>query len=164
MKKLALCLFFTLFLLSFFIPPKEVLAAQYYEGKRMIIIVGYGPGGGYDRLARLLAKHLPKYIPGKPSIIVENMPGADSMIAANHLYNIAKPDGLTIGTFTRGLPFAQLTKVDGVKYDLTKYSWIGSSAVEAIILVIRADLPYKTFHDLQKTRAPIPMGGTGAAD
>jgi len=160
----------TLYLLTVFfvlialISPGKLLSAPYYEGKRMTIIVGYGPGGGYDRMARLMAKHLPKHIPGKPTIIVENMPGADSMIAANHVYNIAKPDGLTIGTFSRGLPFAQLTKVDGVKYDLTKYSWIGSSAVEAIILVIRADLPYKTFHDLQKTREPIPMGGTGAAD
>ncbi|MDI7258909.1 MAG: tripartite tricarboxylate transporter substrate-binding protein [Thermodesulfobacteriota bacterium] len=163
-QKSALYLPIIFFVLIVFIAPRELLSAPYYEGKRMTIIVGYGPGGGYDRMARLLAKHLPKHIPGKPTIIVENMPGADSMIAANHLYNIAKPDGLTIGTFSRGLPFAQLTKVEGVKFDLTKYSWIGSSAVEAIILVIRADLPYKTFNDLLKIMEPIHLGGTGAAD
>ena len=76
---------------------RAALAAPYYEGKVLTIVVGYGPGGGYDRVARLLAKHLPKHIPGKPSVIVENMPGAASMMAANHLYNKAAPDGLTIG-------------------------------------------------------------------
>ncbi len=164
MKKLALCLFFVLFLLSFFIPPKELLSAQYYEGKRMTIIVGYGPGGGYDRLARLLAKHLPKYIPGKPSIIVENMPGADSMIAANHLYNIARPDGLTIGTFNRGLPFAQLLKAEGARFDITKYAWIGSAAIEATVLALRTDMPYKTFTDLTNAKETVMIGATGPGD
>ena len=70
-----------------------------YEGKTITIIVGYKPGGGYDRYARLIGKHLPKHIPGKPGVIIQNMPGASSVIAANHLYSIAKPDGLTIGTF-----------------------------------------------------------------
>src|SRR3954470_15004580 len=75
-----------------------------YAGKTVTIIVGYKAGGGYDATARLLARHLPKHIPGKPTIIVQNMPGANSMIAANHVYNVAKPDGLTIGTFNRNLP------------------------------------------------------------
>jgi tripartite-type tricarboxylate transporter receptor subunit TctC len=164
MRKLVLCLLIVLFILSFFIPPKEILAAQYYEGKRITIIVGYAPGGGYDRTARLLAKYLPKYIPGKPSIIVENMPGADSMIAANHLYNIAKPDGLTIGTFNRGLAFAQLLKAEGAKFDTTKYSWIGSAGVEATVLALRTDLPYKSFEDLKKAKETIVVGATGPGD
>ena len=92
--------------------------AQYYAGKTITIVVGYKPGGGYDRTARMLARHLPDHIPGKPSIIVQNMPGANSLIAANHVYNVAKPDGLTIGTFNRNLPIAQLLKVDGVKFDM----------------------------------------------
>jgi tripartite-type tricarboxylate transporter receptor subunit TctC len=89
------------------------------------------------------------------------MEGASSIIAANHIYNIAKPDGLTIGTLNRGLPFAQLTKVEGVKYDITKYAWIGSGAVEATILTIRSDLPYKTIDDLRKVKEPIPLAGMG---
>src|ERR1051325_11251109 len=96
-----------------------------YAGKPVTIIVGYKAGGGYDATARLLARHLPKHIPGKPTIIVQNMPGANSMIAANHVYNVAKPDGLTIGTFNRNLPIAQMTKVDGVKFDMRKFVWIG---------------------------------------
>ena len=101
------------FVLSMFIWSGEVPAAPYYEGKMIKMIVGFSPGGGYDRMTRMLAKHLPKHIPGKPSIVVENMEGASSIIATNYMYNIAKPNGLTIGTFTRGLPFAQLIKLDG---------------------------------------------------
>ncbi len=114
-----------LFIFTIFIPIK-LLAAPYYEGKVVKIIVGSEPGGGYDRMARLIAKHLPKHIPGKPTMIVENMAGAGSLIAANHIYNIAKPDGLTIGAPQRGIPFAQLTKAEGIKFDIMKYSWIGS--------------------------------------
>lgn len=83
------------------------------------------------------------------------------MIAANHLYNLVKPDGLTIGTFNRGLPFAQLLKAEGVKFDLLKYSWIGSAAVEATVLALRTDLPYKTIDDLKKAKDPIHLAAQG---
>ena len=135
--------------------------AQYYAGKTVTIIVGYKTGGGYDATARALARHLPKHIPGKPTVIVQNMPGANSIIAANHVYNVAKPDGLTIATFNRNLPIAQLTGVPGVKYDMTKFAWIGSAASESTILAIRADLPYKTFEDLKKADKEIVIGATG---
>jgi len=135
--------------------------AQYYAGKTVTIIVGYKTGGGYDATARVLARHLPKHIPGKPTVIVQNMPGANSIIAANHVYSVAKPDGLTIATFNRNLPIAQLTKVDGVKFDMTKFAWIGSAATESTILAIRADLPYKNFEDLKKADKPIVIGATG---
>jgi tripartite-type tricarboxylate transporter receptor subunit TctC len=132
-----------------------------YAGKTVTIIVGYKSGGGYDATARLLARHLPKHIPGKPTIIVQNMPGANSLIAANHVFSVAKPDGLTIGTFNRNLPIAQLTKVDGAKFDMRKFVWIGSAASEATILAIRSDLPYKTVEDLKKAPKPIVIGATG---
>ncbi|HWI99531.1 MAG TPA: tripartite tricarboxylate transporter substrate-binding protein [Burkholderiales bacterium] len=132
-----------------------------YAGKTVTIIVGYKAGGGYDATARLLARHLPKHIPGKPTVIVQNMPGANSMIAANHVYNVAKPDGLTIGTFNRNLPVAQLTKVDGVKYDMTKFAWIGSAASECTILALRSDLPYKSVEELKKAKEPLVIGATG---
>src|SRR5689334_1516656 len=107
--------------------------AQSFAGKTVTIIVGYKPGGGYDATARLLARYLPKHLPGKPTVIVQNMPGGNSIIAANHLYNVAKPDGLTIGTFNRNLPIAQLTGVQGVKFDVRKFAWIGSAANETTI-------------------------------
>ncbi len=132
-----------------------------YEGKTVTIVVGYSPGGGYDSVARLLARHLPKHIPGKPTIIVQNMPGANSMISANHIYNVAKPDGLTIGTFNRNLPIAQMAKVDGVKFDMMKFAWIGSASSESTILAIRSDLPYKNFDELRKAGKTIVIGATG---
>jgi tripartite-type tricarboxylate transporter receptor subunit TctC len=135
--------------------------AQPYAGKTVTIIVGYKAGGGYDTTARLLARHLPKHIPGKPTFIVQNMPGANSMIAANHVYNVAKPDGLTIATFNRNLPIAQLTKVEGVKYDMTKFAWIGSAASECTILAVRSDLPYNSVEDLKKAKQPLVIGATG---
>ncbi len=135
--------------------------AQSFAGKTVTIIVGYKPGGGYDATARMLARHLPKHIPGKPSVIVQNMPGANSVIAANHVYNVAKPDGLTIATFNRNLPIAQLTGVEGVKFDVTKFAWIGSAANESTILAIRADLPYKTFEELRKAKETVVIGSTG---
>jgi tripartite-type tricarboxylate transporter receptor subunit TctC len=132
-----------------------------FAGKTITIIVGYKPGGGYDATARLLSRHLPKHIPGKPAMVVQSMPGANSMIAANHVYNAAKPDGTTIATFNRNLPIGQLLKVDGVKYDMTKFAWIGSAASETTVLAIRSDLPYRTFEELRKSGKTIVIGATG---
>src|SRR5437588_6472991 len=136
-------------------------AAAQFAGKTVTIVVGYKPGGGYDATARLLARHLPDHLPGKPTVIVQNMPGGNSIIAANHMYNVAKPDGLTIGTFNRNLPIAQLTRVQGVKYDMTKFAWIGSAANEATILAIRNELPYKNFDELRKAKEQVVIGSTG---
>ena len=147
--------------LSTFLCPNLLCAAPYYEGKTIKLIIGSGAGGAYDQIARLFARHLPKYLPGKPVVVPENMPGASTMIAANHLYSVAKPDGLTIGTFNRGIPFAQLLKVDGARFDVRRFSWIGSGAVEATVLVMRTDVPYKTVDDLRKAKDPIHLAGLG---
>jgi tripartite-type tricarboxylate transporter receptor subunit TctC len=135
--------------------------APYFEGKTVTIVVGYKPGGGYDATARLLARYLPKYLPGSPTVIVQNMPGANSLIAANYVYNAAKPDGLTIGTFNRNLPIGQLLSVDGVKFDMLKFAWIGSAASETTILAVRNDLPYRTVQDLKNAKQPLIVGATG---
>src|SRR5947207_9862228 len=94
--------------------PIAAAAQPNFAGKTVTVLVGYKPGGGYDATARMLARHLPNHISGKPTVIVQNMPGGNSIIAANHIYNVAKPDGLTIGTFNRNLPIAQLTGVQEI--------------------------------------------------
>jgi tripartite-type tricarboxylate transporter receptor subunit TctC len=146
--------------LALFIANSPLYGASLFQGKTITIVVGYKPGGGYDRYARLIGKHLPKYIPGNPGVIVQNMPGASSVIAANHLFSIAKPDGLTIGTFNNATVIAQLIKVEGVRFDLTKFAWLGSAASDAVILSVRSDLPYRTADDLRKAKQFV-IGTTG---
>jgi tripartite-type tricarboxylate transporter receptor subunit TctC len=155
-------LFLIFFILAVIIfPTGDLCAAPYYQGKTITIIVGTNPGGGYDSTGRIVAKYLPKYIPGNPTVIIQNMPGAGHIIAANYIYNISKPDGMTIGTFNRGLPFAQLSKTAGVKFDMRKYVWIGSMTVDPQVLVIRTELPYRTADDLKKAKMPLICASEG---
>ncbi len=145
--------------------PDESLSAPYYENKVIKIVSGSEPGGNYDRIARLFAKHLRKYIPGKPTIIIENMPGAGSLIAANYIYR-QPPDGLAIAAPQRGIPIAQLTKSSGVKYDVMKFEWIGSASTEPMVFAIRTNHVIKNINDLRKTKDPVyvPGAGPGASD
>ncbi len=138
--------------------PAELPAAPYYEGKIITLLVGTEPGGGTDRLGRLIAKYIPKFIPGKPTVVIKNMSGAGGLVPSNYIYSVSKPDGLTFGTFNRGIIFSQLLQVKGVKFDMTKYSWLGSAATESTLLAIRSDLPYKTYEDLRKAKEPLIMG------
>jgi tripartite-type tricarboxylate transporter receptor subunit TctC len=139
----------------------SLAAAPFYEDKVLTIIVGFAAGTGYDQITRVVAKTLPKYLPGKPSIVIQNMDGASSMIAANHVYNRVKPDGLTLFSTHRGLAFMQLLKVDGVKFDMQKFAYIGSVAAETVVLCLRTTLPYKTFDELKKSNKVVYIGGPG---
>src|SRR5438093_4870607 len=98
---------------------------RFFEGKTIRIIVGFSAGGGYDTYSRVIARHLGRHIPGKPTVIVENMPGAGSLIAANHLYKVARPDGLTVGNFAGGLVLAQVLGQQGIELNARKLVWLG---------------------------------------
>ena len=98
---------------------------EFYKGKILRIIVGFAAGGGFDTYARAIGRHLGRHIPGNPTIVVENMPGAGSLIAANHLYNVAKPDGLTIGHFIGGILMLQVFGKPGVEFDARKFEYVG---------------------------------------
>ncbi|GBD30418.1 hypothetical protein HRbin32_01522 [bacterium HR32] len=135
-----------------------------FAGRTVTIVVGYAPGGGYDRTARLVARHLPRYLPGGPAVVVQNMPGANSMVAANHLYSVARPDGLTIGLFARNLVLAQLVGVEGMRVDMRRWQWIGSPAVETDVLAVRADLPYRHVLELRRADPPVVFGASGPGD
>jgi tripartite-type tricarboxylate transporter receptor subunit TctC len=133
----------------------------YYQGKTIKLIPGFPAGVAYDLYARLTAAYLSKHIPGKPDIIVQNMPGAGSMIAANYLYTVAKPDGLTIGSILPTLYFDQLIGRKEVQFDWAKYGWIGSSDRSNHLLYMRSDTPYKTIHDVRSAAEPPKCGSTG---
>jgi tripartite-type tricarboxylate transporter receptor subunit TctC len=135
---------------------------DFYRGKTVTIIVGLAPGGGFDTVARLVARHMGNHIPGNPAVIVENMDGAGSLLAANHLYSVAKPDGLTAGVINELQMINQLTGTDGVQFDARKYGWIGSVQKDSVACTIRADSPYKTAQDLlRQDLPPLIVGATG---
>lgn len=138
-------------------------AADFYDGKTIRIIVCCTPGGFYDRWARLLSRYMPKYIPGNPDILVQNMPGAGSLIATNYVYNVAKPDGLTIAMPLNGIYLDQFVGRKEVRFDVRKMHWIGTQEVSNNVLYVRADSPYKTIDDIVKSKTPVKIGSTGTA-
>jgi tripartite-type tricarboxylate transporter receptor subunit TctC len=144
-------------------PQAWTQAEPFYKGKTIRIMVGSTAGGFYDRWARLFARYMGKYIPGQPEIIAQNMPGAGSVIAANHVFNVAKPDGLTIAMPLNSLYVDQLAGRSEVQFDLRKFHWIGSPAVESVIMYMRADTPYRSIADIVKAKEPPKCGGTGTA-
>ena len=135
-------------LLLLTLAPSLFAQANYYQGKQIKVVVGFTAGGFYDRWARLLSRYMPKYIPGNPEMIVQNMPGAGSVVATNYVYSVAKPDGLTIGFPSNGIYLDQLVGRPEVKFDIRKFAWIGSPVKEPMIFYIRTDAPFKTIFDV----------------
>ena len=135
----------------------------YYKGKTISIVAGTKAGDVYDLYARMFAQYLPKYIPGNPNIIVQNMPGAGSMIAANYVYNVANPDGLTIGAIFPALYFDQVVQRREVKFDFSKFLWLGSPVKSNHLLYMRADGPYTSIDAVIKAGTPPKCGATGTS-
>ena len=143
--------------------PLGELSAQstFYQGKTITFIVGSGAGTAYDMYARLLGNHIGKYIPGNPSVIMQNMPAAGGMVAANYVYEVAKPDGLTLASINPAHYFNQLQGNKEVKFDWTKFTWLASSDKSEHMLYMRTDAPYKTIQDVRKASEPPKCGATG---
>ncbi len=141
-------------------PAAAQSAADFYRGKQIIFMVGSSPGGGYDTIARLVARHLANHIPGNPSIVVENTPGGGSLTMTNRIYRVAPQDGTVIGLVQRGVLLAQLTKQPNVQFDVTKLNWIGSVSPEHSLVVSWHTAPVKTLQDLLSMQ--LIVGGTGA--
>jgi len=150
-------------LLLFLVLPSGSARAQgdFYQGKTITFVVGYLAGDGYDIWTRLLAAHLSKHIPGAPNLIAQNMPGAGSMIAANYIYNVAKPDGLTIGSIGPSLYLDQLVGKKEVKFDWARFGWVGSTENTPWLLYMKTDTPYKTIEDVRKAKQPPKCSATG---
>jgi tripartite-type tricarboxylate transporter receptor subunit TctC len=133
----------------------------FYQGKTITIIVAAKAGDVYDLYPRLLAEFLPKYIPGNPNIIIQNVAGAAGLIGTNQLYNTAKPDGLTLGATYAALYFEQLVQRPEAKFDWNKFIWIGSPVNSSSLMYMRADTPYKTIEDIRTASTPPKCGATG---
>jgi len=138
----------------------------FYKGRQLNLIVGYGPGGGYDLAARLVARHIGRFIPGYPSVTVQNMVGAGSLRAANYLYGAAPKDGATFGLFGSDIPMIGLIGVNpAVQFDARKFTWLGSSSSfrdDAYVLIVRADAKSPSIAEARRPgAAPLVLGGTG---
>jgi len=133
-----------------------------FQGKTIRIVTGYPAGDVNDLWPRLITQHMGKYIPGNPIFIVQNMPGASSMIAANYVASVAKPDGLTLGWIAPTLYFDQLVGRKEVQYDWAKYSFIGSPSPSDHLLYMRADSPYQNIEDIRRHAEPPKCGSGGA--
>ncbi|OGQ84297.1 MAG: hypothetical protein A3F90_15880 [Deltaproteobacteria bacterium RIFCSPLOWO2_12_FULL_60_19] len=153
----AIVLFATLSLIS------SLSAQDFYQGKQIKIIVGNTAGGFYDRWGRLLARHLPKHIPGNPEIIVQNMAGAGSIIATNYVSGVSKPDGLTLLMPNSAIYLDQLVGRTEVQFDMRKFAWIGSPVSEPMLIYMRRDAPYQTIADIRKAKEPPRCGSTGTS-
>ena len=166
MKRSRLLLTFLLTLLIIFsgiVPQVRAQDESFYKGKTITIVIGSTAGGFYDRWGRLFARYMGKYIPGNPEIIAQNMAGAGSVIATNHVYNVAKPDGLTVAMPLNSVYVDQLVGRGQVKFDLRKFHWIGSPSIEPSIMYMRSDAPYKSIEDIIKAKEAPKCGGTGTS-
>jgi tripartite-type tricarboxylate transporter receptor subunit TctC len=144
---------------------REVRAQDdtFYKDKTITVVVGSTAGGFYDRWGRLFARYMGQYIPGNPEIIAQNMAGAGSVIATNHVYNVAKPDGLTLLMPLNSVYVDQLVGRPQVQFDLRKFHWVGSPSIEPSIMYMRSDAPYKSIEDIIKAKVAPKCGGSGTS-
>ena len=136
-------------------------AEPFANGKPITVLIGFGPGGGYDLWGRLVARHIGKYLPGRPNGVPQNMPGAGSLTVANYIYSVAPKDGSVIGIFARDAALAPLTGQPGARFDPLKISWIGSPAVETNICIAHRNARVKSIADLKRTELIVGDIGPG---
>jgi tripartite-type tricarboxylate transporter receptor subunit TctC len=134
-------------------------ADEFYRGKNIRIVVGFSAGGGFDTYARTLSRHIGKHIPGQPTVVVENMTGAGSLIAANHVYKVAKPDGLTIGHFIGGLFLGQVLGQKGVEFDARKFEYIGAPISDHVVCAMTKASGITSIEKWMASKTPVKMGG-----
>jgi tripartite-type tricarboxylate transporter receptor subunit TctC len=152
-------------LLAVLVLPGQLRAdpvADFYQGKTITMVVGYTAGGGYDLYARALARHMSKHIPGNPKFVVNNMPGAGSLTAANYLYGVAPKDGTVIGTIGRGLAMEPLIGKGNANFDARRFTWLGSGTNEISVCVVSSSSPVKTWEDVMTRQVSVGGEGSGS--
>ena len=152
-----------LFLFAAVVAMDTSAAAQtpYYQGKTMTIITGSQTGDVFDIYARMIAAHIGKHIPGNPNVVVQNMTGAGHIVAANFVYSVAKPDGLTLLAPNPNLYVDQLIGRSEIKFDWAKFSWLGNAQRTTDMLYMRTDAPFKSIEDVRNAKEPPKCGATG---
>jgi tripartite-type tricarboxylate transporter receptor subunit TctC len=138
-------------------------AADFYAGKTVTIVTSTGAGGTYDIAARTVARHMPKYLPGTPTMVVQNMPGGGHMLASNYIYNIAPKDGTTIATVNQSVPAHQVLDGRGVRYDATKFNWLGALGDRNQVFVVWHTTGIKNFEDLKAKGVTAGSTGEGSS-
>lgn len=147
--------------------PAAEAAEDFFKGKTINLAVGSGTGGGYENHARFLTRHMPRHIPGNPTMIVNFMPGAGGVTATNHIYTVARKDGTEIGLFNRNTLLLPIFGAEQAKYDVHKFNWLGTTASfsdNSHLFIIRANLPHRTVADLRdRSMTPVNVGNDGSA-
>lgn len=162
MRKQLWCLVGTLIALVFVANPAHPSTHEpFYKGKTIRIIVGATPGGGFDTYSRAIARYMGKHIAGNPTVIVENMAGAGTLIAANYTYKAAKPDGLTIGNFIGGLVLGQLLGQPGIEFDARKFEWVGVPSRDNVACAFTKASGITSMEKWMASKTPVKLGATG---
>jgi tripartite-type tricarboxylate transporter receptor subunit TctC len=138
---------------------RPVGAQSFYEGRTVRIIVGLAPGGGFDTYARVMARHMGRHIPGNPTFVVENMTGAGSLISANHIYKVAKPDGLTLGKFNGSLMLGQVLGQAGIEFDARKFEFVGAAVKEDVVCSLTKASGVTSVEKWMAAKTPVKLGG-----
>ncbi|MGH7793608.1 MAG: Bug family tripartite tricarboxylate transporter substrate binding protein [Candidatus Binatia bacterium] len=149
-----------LLIVSLLVFPADAPAQEFYQGKTIRIIVGFAAGGGFDTYTRAIARHLGRHIPGNPSIVVENMTGAGSLIAANHIFNAAKPDGLTIGNWIGPLVLQQAIGNPAAKFDGRKFGYLGVPVADSGVCALTKASGITSPDEWLAAKKPVKLGGT----
>lgn len=134
-------------------------SGDFFSGKTINIVVGFSPGGGFDLYSRLIARHMGKHIPGNPGFVVQNMTGAGSLISANHVYNVARPDGLTIGNFIGTSVYSQILGRPGINFDARNFEYIGVPLVSYFTCALTKSSGITTVEEWMNAKTPVKIGG-----
>jgi len=161
MAKRVLCVTMGLAILAFTTDFARAASDDFFKGKTVRIIVGFTAGGAFDAYARALARHLGRHIPGNPTFIVENMPGAGTLVAANHVYKVAKPDGLTIGNFIGGVVMGQILGRPGIEFDALRFEYIGAPMKDNPVCAFSKASGITSIEKWMASKAPVKVGATG---
>jgi tripartite-type tricarboxylate transporter receptor subunit TctC len=146
---------------AFIVAPCAEAQEPFYKGKTVRLVVGFSAGGGFDVYSRAISRHIGKHLPGNPNVIVENMTGAGSLVAANHVFKVAKPDGLTIGNINGGIFVQQLLGWPGIEFDALKFEHVGVPVRDRSVCVMTKASGFNSFEKWTESKTLLKLGGTG---